>query len=810
MFLLYFTFIICLWNIFCAITKIGVKLKYDNEVKTRETLLSEKKVKTIAGVKYNILNPPFWVEIDPIPVYNSIFFKNESLSQYQIYCHMDCFGVDSVELLSKKDSIMSGIKYTITIMSLFLFLNQLYIFSFVFIFQLLDYNRLSHMYLRFVKGVRNKFLKNLLQSFFEFSRPCDEELYELDEMTLIMLEHCNPHYAIEMPYTKIRSSFKAYFSNVDYSEGEHSLIIPLNFDHQKMEMKLDYELIKYAGYNLFTFNLMIEKYFVEHSILFENDECIHNVLNESCKNILTAMIYGSDIKCFDKIRDGSTHKKEFFKCNDFKICCLMSKIFVKGYIDMDSALKSIFPNDKKKITISPKSVKNQIEYAEKFFCNREWANNTDNMSKLLSGLKHLIVNKSARNVTGMPNSAWKRFCSDCSWISDVRYKGLDHKNPSKTLSDFSEEKGIELTDPSLKYYNKAEFISKQKTKDRNTMKEYFAKENENRIKFSEELSSLNRRRTEKVIPESKNKELYLNICRDVRSNVKINLEDKVVARVRSVEIEHTKETYKEKLISKLHDLEKELDNINASLRSRSTSNKDKQDIKNNMYKTKTMVDICKRSIINVDDGDFSEIRHFRFTKDEKASVSFTVDSKDQNADILVLFNSYDVLRDLESKESKTHSTRSKKKEENIKKEEKEEIIPEMSMFIRECKGVTNAKEKVQKEIKIRTGIDCDEMLTEKIRLKLLECIKKFNRNKSKTKSKIINRYKTSILNNIDIDEILILEGGKNYLQIPIIHRTIKRLLLSNMFSTCNTRLFQRINIMNSKNEIFHHLRSLFK
>lgn len=806
MFMLLIINLFLFWNMFVSLTQNGLKLLYKNCDLQKSAY--KNKTRIIDNVRYTVDNEHLYKSIGKnIGTYVFRCGKIKNLSNYNIYNHLDCYGLNSIKVISKFEA-MSNIFVSIFLYNFLFYISQgkLPTISFVILFscwQLIDECYFIKMILVRFSRMNFKYkykLNQVLQFFSNNFIPCDGMLYTLGKDEMIMLECCNYEYAFALDFKSFERDLKKViyelrsvpsFSDDNYDTFEKDIVIYDDLYHLKLRLKSFHT----ANHEHIDFRLSSGQYYVEKWITIEKiQDNLDSVLEYYLKKIITAQFYGRSLKRFDKIREGFTHKKDDFNCEKFKIVLLKEEVIVKGFLNVDCVMSSLMMSMKDINKRSLEPLRSQIEYANIFFKSSPLENDLNSIDDLLKSIKKLLINKSAINNLKLPNSAWKRYCSDCGWISEYRYKGLTYKKPSNTLIEFAMKKGISLVDPLSKIYNEKEFLKGAKNTEK---REYFKNKNTNlaRIKAENEViksnmdSSHNKKyeiMQQEFSTSREGQKILSEISRKTQclSNKDLNFNKVLDIRLKNVESEPTKEDYKKKLMENISELKAKMAESQSKLRDKSFSNAEKMKIKIDIPMYKIHIDHNENVYMKqVEKDDFSEVsRRVRVKGKETIKVEIIPVEKAPLQDEVILCNMFDVLQDLN----------------DVDYEKDTKVNDDVKEIIRNSGGVNKMKEKVNKELKRRINITADELLMEKKREILTEELRRFSKKRMSSRSSLINRYKNFISKNLDLNSILDSLSRNQKYNFNSEERVIKRRFLKIMLKN---KLKIR-NIKNNTSEIF--------
>lgn len=647
-----------------------------------------------------------------VTISNPCYFIVENLTLTKVYRHSEVYGVKSVVILSKTKEMIKMCLWFAFLIASFSILNVFLLSTYIFIsFLNIDFIRFIYIYASLFSP-RNMVTEKIIPYIFPSLTPCDGYIHTIDKGSFIILEKSETNEFFTV-FEKLKYNQKNFFSLLKEIIPEKETLCKNLFLEKESQgllmgerVVLKISTFDTPNYNRIDFKISCGNLFCETGVTQPNYNYTMQNLNVFLNKIVQAKKDMESLEAFSFTGNGFIHKRKNFDCTDYCTALLKKSLIVKGILDIDCALSSILNKNFKYVkSFDFENIRTQLEYANVFFSNIKFEANFSNVNCILNSLKFLLINKSGRNHWGMPNAAWKRFVSDCCWISDYRYKGLDIKKPTATLLEFAKIKNICLKDPNLKLYSLKSSKNYQGNVDKKCIDAKTIKKN------SDYLA--------KIKKESSNPKLNQSLLKDsgYKKDLYINEKNSLLNTPRSLKIgpsvkvhlvlndeKPTQESYKDQILKNIRDSENEIKELNLLLRDKSKPSKEKGVIKNKVnslnYFMRDQKEVYLPKVLK-GDMDFNNIR-IKYKSKKYVKPLLYVDEPDKFDEKIILYNMYDVLSGIDGDEDVNLT----KCEEGVKK-----VIVEQG-------GVFKLKSKINKIVKEKYGHTIDDLLLSRVAFKI--------------------------------------------------------------------------------------------
>lgn len=714
-----------LYDIFILLLGQCVKLKYED---CFDDCASPNIQEYICGLNY----------VNEI-ISNPCYFKIEKMTLTEIHKHSEIYGAKSVIILSKTRELIKMLSWLFLLIASINILNTILLLAYIFIsFLNIDYVRFAYIYVS-LSLPRNIMTEKLIPYIFPSLTPCDGYIYALNEGSSIILENSKTDEFVNV-YKNASHKQKNFSSLLKEVIPNKELLIENLFLEKKSrnlllgeKVVLKISTFDTLNYNRIDFKISCGNLFCETGIIQPSYDYTDQNLNIFLNKIVQAK---KDMELFEAFKiqeNGFVHKCKKFNCANYCIALLKRPLIVKGILDVDCALSSILNKNFGYVkSFNFENIRIQLEYANIFFSKMKFKSNFRNVDCLLSSLKFLLINKSGRNNCGMPNAAWKRFTSDCCWISDYRYKGLDIKKPTATLLEFAKSRNICIKNPELKFYSLKSSKNSQNKNDKKHIDIKTIKENSDYLNKIKRDSSITKPNESLLKDIGFNKDLYIQE-RDRLSKAPNSLKIGSNVKVYLVlnDEKPSQESYKDQILKNIENSEEEAKELNLLLRDKNKPSKEKSVIKNKVtslnYFIRDQKEVYLPRVLKGDinfDSTRIKYRHKKYVK-----TLFHVTEPDTFDEKIILYNMYDVLSGIDESEGCDLS----KCEEGVK-----------NVIIKQG-GVSKLKSKINNIVKEKDGHTIDDVLLSKVAFKIesLSVTTQFIDKKytKKTGCPIIKRYK---------------------------------------------------------------------
>lgn len=676
---------------------------------------------------------------------NPCFFLVESLNKKMVKDHCNIYGVNSIIVLRKSLEFLKMCLWFILFAIFFHIFGTFSLIVYIFISLInIDYIRLFYIRMS-LQLPRNSLTEFWIPSVFPSLTPCDGHIYLLSEGSRVMLERPMVDESIVI-VEKTKYDFKDFSSLLnEIVPKKHLALENLYFKGVSKSLllgevvRLNISTFDTVNYNHIDFKISCGRFYCETGITQPDYNCTVQNLNIFLNKIVHAK---SDMELYDFfsiVGNGFIHKRKGnLDCTEYCNVLLKKPLIVKGILNVDCALDSLLNKDFRYVRqFDFKNLRLQLEYANLFFSKSDFKVDFQNVNCLLNSMKSLLINKTGRNYWGMPNAAWKRFTSDCCWISNYRYKGLDVKPPTETLLEFAHSKNISIKNPDLKPYSLKGSKKFLEDTNRKHLDDQTIKENNHHISKikQDENNFFKNAKKSKLITEEVNKDLYVNenkLLSKTPKNLKINASVKSYLMLDN-ELP-TLESYKDQILKNIKDSEEKLAEYGSILRDKNKPGKEKSYIKTKMLSTSSFLKTQKEKYLpRVLNGDFNfSSSSIKYQSKEIVKSRFYVEEADKFDEKVVLYNMYDVLSVLDEDEDKGLS---------ICDDEIKKVIIDQG-------GVKKLKGKLNKIVKEKSGHTIDDVLLSKIAFKIEEMDDYFRNVGSKYSKRsgcpLVKRYKKHI------------------------------------------------------------------